>query len=104
LFCCREFYGGALLDNNEVSHNIEIKNTLGLHARPASLFVKTASSFECEITVEKEDEVVNGKSLMGLLMLSAGYGTVIKISAKGKDCEVAIKAIIDLITRKFDEE
>ena len=94
----------AIVDNNEISHNIEIKNTLGLHARPASLFVKTASSFECEITVEKENEVVNGKSLMGLLMLSAGCGTVIKISAKGKDCEVAINAIIDLITRKFDEE
>ncbi len=91
-------------EENEVSHEIEIKNTLGLHARPASLFVKTVSSFECEVTVEKDSEVVNGKSLMGLLMLSAGYGTVIKISAKGKDCEVAIKAIIDLITRKFDEE
>ncbi len=93
-----------MLEDNEVSHEIEIKNTLGLHARPASLFVKTASNFECEITVEKDSEVVNGKSLMGLLMLSAGYGTVIRISAKGKDCEVAVKAIIDLITRKFDEE
>ncbi len=93
-----------MLEDNEVSHEIEIKNTLGLHARPASLFVKTASNFECEITVEKDSEVVNGKSLMGLLMLSAGYGTVIRISAKGKDCEVAVKAILDLITRKFDEE
>jgi phosphocarrier protein len=91
-------------EENEVYHEIEIKNTLGLHARPASLFVKTVSSFESEITVEKDSEVVNGKSLMGLLMLSAGCGTVIKISAKGKDCDVAIKAIIDLITRKFDEE
>ncbi|MEI8245912.1 MAG: HPr family phosphocarrier protein [Lentisphaerota bacterium] len=93
-----------MLEDSECSHEIEIKNTLGLHARPASLFVKTASNFECEITVEKESEVVNGKSLMGLLMLSAGYGTIIRISAKGKDCEVAVKAIIDLITRKFDEE
>lgn len=95
---------GEMLEDSEFSHEIEIKNTLGLHARPASLFVKTASNFECEITVEKESEVVNGKSLMGLLMLSAGYGTIIRISAKGKDCEVAVKAIIDLITRKFDEE
>ena len=91
-------------EDDEISHNIEIKNTLGLHARPASLFVKTVSNFECEVTVEKDNEVVNGKSLMGLLMLSAGCGTVIKISAKGKDCEVALKAIIDLISRKFDEE
>ncbi len=91
-------------EDDEISHNIEIKNTLGLHARPASLFVKTVSNFECEVTVEKDSEVVNGKSLMGLLMLSAGYGTVIKISAKGKDCEDALKAIIDLISRKFDEE
>ncbi len=93
-----------MLENNEISHEIEIKNTLGLHARPASLLVKTVSNFECDVTIEKDSEVVNGKSLMGLLMLSAGCGTVIKISAKGKDCEVAIKAIIDLITRKFDEE
>jgi phosphocarrier protein len=93
-----------MLEDNEVSHKMEIKNTLGLHARPASLFVKTVSNFECEITVEKDSEVVNGKSLMGLLMLSAGCGTIIKISAKGKDSEVAIKAVIDLIARKFDEE
>ena len=81
-----------------------IQNKLGLHARPAAMFVRVANRFPCEITVEKDSEVVNGKSLMGLLMLSAGYGTVIRISAKGKDCEVAVKAIIDLITRKFDEE
>jgi len=83
---------------------IEIKNSLGLHARPASLFVKLATSFESEIIVEKDGEEVNGKSLMGLLMLAAAMGSVIKISVKGEDSKLALKAIIELIERKFEEE
>jgi phosphocarrier protein HPr len=92
------------LQDNELSHEIEIKNTLGLHARPASMMVKLASSFDAEITIQKDEESVNGKSLMGLLMLSAGNGTVIKILVSGKECKAALDAIIDLINRKFDEE
>jgi phosphocarrier protein len=91
-------------DTKEIIHEIEICNSLGLHARPASMFVRLASSFECEITVEKDGEAVNGKSLMGLLMLSAGAGTIIKISARGDDCEAAMESIIDLINKKFEEE
>lgn len=88
----------------ELESTFEIKNTLGLHARPASLFVQVATSYESDIFVEKEGEVVNAKSLMGLLMLSAGYGTSITVSAKGADCAEAIQAIGDLINRNFDEE
>jgi len=88
----------------EIESTFEIKNTLGLHARPASLFVQVATSYQSDIFVEKEGEVVNAKSLMGLLMLSAGFGTLIKVSAKGSDCSEAIKAIEELIERNFDEE
>lgn len=90
--------------NTKKCIEVSIKNSLGLHARPASMFVKTASEFEAEIMVEKDGEIVNGKSLMGLLMLSAGHGTCIKVSADGKDCETALNAIVELIERKFDEE
>ncbi|MDD5697182.1 MAG: HPr family phosphocarrier protein [Victivallaceae bacterium] len=88
----------------EIQREIKIKNALGLHARPASLFVKLASSFKSEIIVEKDGEEVNGKSLMGLLMLAAASGSVIKISAKGEDCAVALEAIMELIEKKFEEE
>lgn len=88
----------------ELESQFEIKNSLGLHARPASLFVQIATQFTSDIFVEKEGEVVNAKSLMGLLMLSAGYGTIITVSAKGEDSAEAIKAIGDLINRNFDEE
>lgn len=88
----------------ELVSELEIKNSLGLHARPASMFVQLASSFEAEITVEKDGEQVNGKSLMGLLMLAAGCGSIVKISASGPDGEQAMKALSDLINSKFEEE
>ncbi len=87
-----------------VESELEIKNSLGLHARPASLFVQLASTYESEIVVAKDGEEVNGKSLMGLLMLSAAQGSIIKISATGNDGEEAIAALSDLINRKFEEE
>jgi len=88
----------------EAQQKIKITNTLGLHARPASLFVKVAMNFESEIIVEKDGEEVNGKSLMGLLMLAAAAGSIIKISAKGEDCVSALNAIVELIEKKFEEE
>ena len=88
----------------EAQQKVKITNTLGLHARPASLFVKIATNFKSEIIVEKDGEEVNGKSLMGLLMLAAAAGSVINISAKGEDCEHALKAIVELIEKKFEEE
>lgn len=88
----------------EVQQKVKITNSLGLHARPASLFVKIATNYKADIIVEKDGEEVNGKSLMGLLMLAAAAGSVINISAKGEDCESALKAIVDLIERKFEEE
>jgi len=81
-----------------------IKNKLGLHARPASLFVQTATKFDSDITVQKEDETANGKSLMSLLVLSAPRGARLRIIAKGPDADSALKALIELIDRCFDEE
>ncbi len=90
--------------NKTAKADFQIKNSLGIHARPASLFVQLASTFESELSVEKDGENVNGKSLMGMLMLSAGCGSTIKVSAKGPDSEQLVKALGDLIDRKFDEE
>lgn len=90
--------------NKKTVADFQIKNTLGIHARPASLFVQLASSYDSEVSVEKDGETVNGKSLMGMLMLSAGCGTSIRVNAKGHDSQELVKAIGELIDRKFDEE
>ncbi len=83
---------------------VEIKNKLGLHARPAAMFVRLASKFPCEIHVEKDGERVNGKSLMGLLMLAAGQGSRLKIYAEGSRAEEALNALEELINSRFGEE
>jgi len=87
-----------------VEKDFEIQNELGLHARPAALFVKTANSFKADIIVEKEGRKVNGKSIMGIMMLAAAKGTAIKIRAKGKDANEAMGALQELILTKFGEE
>lgn len=81
-----------------------IQNKLGIHARPAAQFVKAASRFTSEIRVEKDGEEVDGKSIMGLMMLAAGHGSVITVIAEGDDAENAMAAIADLIDRKFEED
>lgn len=86
------------------SAELEIKNSLGLHARPAALFVQISSMYESDVIVEKDGETVNGKSLMGLLMLAAGYGSKIKITVVGDDAESAFLALVNLIDSKFQEE
>lgn len=81
-----------------------IQNKLGIHARPAAQFVKMANRFQSDIMVEKDGEEVDGKSIMGLMMLAAGHGSVIVVSAEGEDEEAALDAIGDLIARKFEED
>lgn len=81
-----------------------IINKLGIHARPAAQFVKTANRFTADVFVEKDGEEVDGKSIMGLMMLAAGHGSVIVVSTDGPDEEDAMAAIGDLIARKFEEE
>lgn len=81
-----------------------IQNKLGIHARPAAQFVKMASRFSSEIRVEKDGEEVDGKSIMGLMMLAAGHGSVITVAAEGDDADQAIEALGELIQRRFEED
>jgi phosphocarrier protein len=81
-----------------------VSNKLGIHARPAAMFVKTANRFSCDIFVEKDGEKVNGKSIMGLMMLAAGPGCKIIVYCEGDDCQQALTEIEALIKRKFDED
>ncbi|WGM32519.1 HPr family phosphocarrier protein [Brevundimonas sp. NIBR11] len=81
-----------------------ICNTRGLHARASAKFVKLASSFEAEIQVTRDGVTVDARSIMGLLMLGAGNGCSIDISAEGSDAQDAIDALTDLVARKFDED
>lgn len=81
-----------------------VSNKLGIHARPAAMFVKTANRFSCDIFVEKDGEKVNGKSIMGLMMLAAGPGSRLTVHAQGQDAQQALTELEGLIQRKFDEE
>ena len=80
-----------------------IQNELGLHARAATKLVQTASKFPCEITVTKDGNEVNGKSIMGVLMLVASKGTSVTVKAKGDKAAEAVAAICALIDDKFGE-
>ena len=88
----------------KVTKDLVVTNKLGIHARPAALFVKTANRFNCEIFVEKDGEEVNGKSIMGLMMLAAGPGSKLHVSAEGDDAASALTEIEALVKRKFDED
>jgi phosphocarrier protein len=81
-----------------VSSEVKIRNVLGLHARPSAIFVQTASKFDAEITIQNSNnELVNGKSILGLLMLAAGHGSILKISAIGHDAHKAINTLVTLV-------
>lgn len=83
---------------------VEIVNRAGLHARPASEFVKLAGRFRCEVRLEKDGFEVNGKSIMGVLMLAAERGSRLVIRADGEDAPQALKALADLVRRGFEED
>ncbi|GAC1432260.1 MAG: HPr family phosphocarrier protein [Thermoanaerobaculia bacterium] len=86
-----------------ISRDIEIKNKLGLHARAAAKLVHTAARFRSDIKVRKGDEEVDGKSILGILLLAAGRGSVVTIRADGEDERDALDAVEKLIDGKFDE-
>ena len=81
-----------------------INNRLGLHARPASLFVKTTSRFSSSVKIVKDGQEIDGKSIMGLLMLAAGPGTELKVVADGADERDVLTAVDDLFNRHFDDD
>jgi len=90
--------------STQISKDLTIENRNGLHARPSAHFVKTASRFRSEIWVEKDEERVNGKSIMGLMMLAAGKGSVLRITAEGEDATTVLTEIEELIRTRFGEE
>ncbi len=81
-----------------------ICNQRGLHARAAAKLVKLADQFDAEIIVRKGDTVVNGRSIMGLMMLAAGPGCELELTASGRDAATALRAVVELIARGFDED
>ena len=80
-----------------------IQNRLGLHARAAALFVQTVTTLDAEVFVTKDGETVNGKSIMGLMMLAAGLGSSIEVEARGREAAEALRAVGALIKDKFRE-
>jgi phosphocarrier protein HPr len=82
----------------------EILNELGLHARAATKFVQTANKFRADVDVEKDGQVVNGKSIMGVLMLVAAKGTSIAIRTRGRDAKDCLDALAELVRNRFGEE
>ena len=82
----------------------EVVNRAGVHARPAAELVKVAGAFRSEIHVEKDGLQVNGKSIMGVLMLAAEQGSTLRFTASGPDAREALQALTDLVARGFEEE
>ena len=82
---------------------VQIVNKNGLHARPAAEIVKLAAKFKSEITIVKDDLDVNGKSIMGVMMLAAEHGSTILLRAEGPDADAALEALTTLVTNKFGE-
>lgn len=87
-----------------ITKKITVLNKLGIHARPAAQFVRTASRFQADVTVEKDDERVDGKSIMGLMMLAVGCGAEIVVTAEGPDEAETVAALEELIAKKFGED
>jgi phosphocarrier protein HPr len=83
---------------------VTIKNELGMHARAATKFVQLAGKYPCEVTVAKDGHEVNGKSIMGVLMLVASKGSTITIRARGSNAEAAVEALVQLVEDRFGED
>jgi len=86
------------------SRTVEIINERGLHARASAKFVKMASGFDAEVTVSRDGACVDARSIMGLMMLAAGIGSTIDISAEGPEAAAAVEALCELVANRFDEE
>jgi phosphocarrier protein HPr len=82
---------------------LEIRNRLGLHARAAALLVQTASQFDADLTISKDGQTVNGRSIMGIMMLAAEKGSRIEVTARGPQAAEALEAIRRLVDSRFNE-
>ncbi len=87
-----------------VSKEVVIKNRAGIHARPAALLVQKASDFNSEVFIQKDNDKINAKSIMGVLALGATYKTTLQIIIEGEDEQAALDAIVNLFENRFEEE
>lgn len=91
-------------DGKAIERMLTVQNRMGIHARPAAMIVRVTNRFSSEVFFEKDDEQVNGKSIMGLMMLAAGKGSKIKAIAAGSDAEKLLDELEELFAGKFDEK
>jgi len=94
----------AMKHLSEIKQTVRLLNKVGLHARPAAMFVQAANGFKSEIKVEKKGKEVDAKSILGILSLAAEYNDEVMIKANGEDAEDAIRKLVDLVNSKFGEE
>ena len=87
-----------------LTKELVVQNKMGIHARPAAMIVRITNKFKADVFVEKDDEQVNGKSIMGLMMLAAGKGSKLSIHAEGPDADKAVAEIKSLVETRFGEE
>ncbi|MEN9840268.1 MAG: hypothetical protein RL376_68 [Verrucomicrobiota bacterium] len=87
----------------QLSRELVVQNKMGIHARPAAMIVRITNKFKADVMVEKDEEQVNGKSIMGLMMLAAGKGSKVKFLATGADATAMLDELDALFARKFDE-
>jgi phosphocarrier protein HPr len=89
--------------DDTVEIDCTVRNKMGLHARPAAMIVQTANKFPCDVTLEKDGQSVNGKSIMGVLMLAEAKGTVVKVKADGEQARQCADALAALFEKGFNE-
>ena len=89
--------------NPQLIKELLVQNKMGIHARPAAMVVRITNKFKADVFVEKDEEQVNGKSIMGLMMLAAGKGSKVKFIASGEDAAQMLDELEQLFARKFDE-
>ena len=89
--------------NPQLTRELLVQNKMGIHARPAAMIVRITNKFKADVFVEKDEEQVNGKSIMGLMMLAAGKGSKVKFLASGEDAAQMLEELEQLFARKFDE-
>jgi phosphocarrier protein HPr len=87
----------------EKTLELTVSNKMGIHARPAAMIVRVANKYGADVIVEKDDEQVNGKSIMGLMMLAAGNGSRLRFTATGADADPLLQEMSELFNRKFEE-
>jgi phosphocarrier protein HPr len=89
--------------SKQLIKELVVNNKMGIHARPAAMIVRITNKFKADVLVEKDEEQVNGKSIMGLMMLAAGKGSKVKFIAAGDDAQQMLTELEQLFARKFDE-